>query len=59
MECVGGEEQREDIVPPPTLEEIKRAIQGIKNNKASGIDNIPGELIKNGGRALVSAIHMR
>lgn len=57
VECEGIVEEREDIVPSSNLEEIGRAIQRIKNNKAPDIDNTPGELIKCGGRALVNAIY--
>lgn len=51
-----NEDEEEDLAPSSNLEEIRRAIRRIKNNKALGVDNIPGELIKYGGRALVSVI---
>ena len=31
---------------PPTRREVERAIQKLKNNKASGLDRIVAELIK-------------
>ena len=31
---------------PPNLVEIKEAIKNLKNNKASGPDNIPAEVLK-------------
>lgn len=48
--------QEELSIEPPTKEEIRRAIRKLKNNKASGIDNIPGELIKYGGEVLLSRL---
>ena len=41
----------------PTLEEIKTAIHSLKNNKAPGIDGIPGEVLKYGGDALHTRLH--
>jgi len=38
---------------PSTLEEIRKAVRKLRNNKAPGIDNIPGKLIKHGGEALL------
>jgi hypothetical protein len=52
-----GEENLEaenDIcLPPPTLEEVKEQIKTIKNNRAPGVDNITGEMIKHGGDELL------
>lgn len=42
---------------PPTLAEVKRSIAGLKNNKASGPDNIPAELLKYGGDTIANHIH--
>lgn len=39
-------ESNNELQAPPSEEEVKTAIQKLKNNKASGIDNIPPELIK-------------
>jgi hypothetical protein len=41
----------EDI-PPPTFDEVKEVIMDIKNNKASGLDNLQAELFKYGGKEL-------
>lgn len=42
---------------PPTLEEIKKVVRKLKDNKAPGIDNIPRELIKHGEEALLTKLH--
>jgi hypothetical protein len=42
---------------PPGILEIEMAIQSINNNKSPGIDNIPAELYKKGGRLLLNKIH--
>ena len=42
----------EEEVEAPTVEEILRAIKKLPNNKAAGIDGIPGELFKFGGEAV-------
>ncbi|XP_046976400.1 uncharacterized protein LOC124542503 [Vanessa cardui] len=44
--------KREDLVQPPSLQEVIEAIKAQKNKKAVGVDNIPGELLKYGGDAL-------
>ena len=36
-----------DFFCPITLEEVCRAILQLKSNKASGVDEIPGEVLKN------------
>lgn len=41
----------------PTLEEVTKAIQRLKNNKAPGIDAIPAECLKLGGPVLYQKIH--
>ncbi len=41
----------------PTVEEVSLAIQQLKNNKASGPDNIAAELLKHGGPELAKALH--
>lgn len=42
----------------PSLEETKKAIKRLKNNKSPGSDSLPSELFKYGGDALVAEIHM-
>ena len=42
---------------PPSLAEVKTAIAQLKNHKAAGPDDIPGELLKCGGPALYSVLH--
>lgn len=44
-------------VPPPTLEEVQKAIQNLKNNKSAGTDGIPAELLKAAGTNFISAFH--
>src|SRR6218665_2191734 len=36
----------EDIGPEVLVEEVRAAIKELKNNKASGIDNIPAEMLR-------------
>jgi hypothetical protein len=50
---------REDgtIIPVPQIEEVATAITKLKNNKAPGFDNIPGELLKTGCVELNEVIH--
>ena len=45
---VSHESSNEDDFPI-TREEVEAAIKLLKNGEATGIDNIPGELIKHGG----------
>lgn len=44
-------------VEEPTIEEVSQAIKQLKNNKASGPDNIAAELLKHGGPELAKALH--
>jgi hypothetical protein len=46
-----------DDVARPSYNEICTIINKLKTNKAAGTDNIPGELIKHGGRTLKQKIH--
>jgi hypothetical protein len=43
---------------PPGLEEIRREVKCLKNNKASGTDNIPAEFYKYGGEEMIKALHI-
>jgi hypothetical protein len=45
------------LVPEPSVSEIELAIEKLKSHKSPGIDQIPAELIKAGGRAISSEIH--
>jgi hypothetical protein len=40
----------EPLVPEPSVLEVELAIEKLKNHKSPGIDQIPAELIKAGGR---------
>jgi hypothetical protein len=63
----GTNEENEDIqqlsltheehLEDPTYQEITRSIQKLKNNKASGTDGIPAEMLKCGGIELTKRIH--
>jgi hypothetical protein len=44
-------------VNTPSYNEIYYIINNLKTNKAAGSDNIPPELIKNGGRTLRKTLH--
>ena len=47
----------EPLVPEPSASEIELAVDKLKNSKLPGIDQIPAELIKSGGRTICLAIH--
>ena len=47
----------EPPVPEPSAFEVEMAIENLRSHKSPGIDQIPAELIKAGGRTLRSAIH--
>jgi hypothetical protein len=47
----------EPLVPEPSAFEVEMAIEKLKRHKSPGIDQIPAELIKSGGRILWSEIH--
>jgi hypothetical protein len=49
--------QTEGEAEPPILEEIRIAVQSLKNNKALGVDRIPAETYKIGGPALEARVH--
>ena len=50
-----GIDERE--LEEPSLDEVWKAVKKLKNNKAPGVDQIPSELIKYGGPALITEIH--
>jgi hypothetical protein len=45
------------LVPGPSRLEVEIAIAKLKKYKSPGSDQIPAELIKAGGKILLSAIH--
>jgi hypothetical protein len=44
-------------VPEPSAFEVELAIAKLKSHKSPGIDQIPAELIKAGGRTILCSIH--
>ena len=47
----------EPLVPEPSAFELDLAIEKLKSHKSPGIDHIPAELIKEGGRTIRYQIH--
>ena len=47
----------ESLVPEPSASEGELAIDKLKSHKSRGIDQIPAELIKAGGRIICLEIH--
>ena len=47
----------EPLVPEPSVAEVELAIEKLKSHKSPGIDQIPAELIKAGGRTICLEIH--
>ena len=47
----------EPLVPEPSAFEFELVIEKLKRDKSLGFDQIPGELIKAGGRTIRSEIH--
>ena len=47
----------EPLVPEPSAFEVELAIDKLKSHKSPGIDQIPAELIKKGGRKIRYQIH--
>jgi len=45
------------LVPEPTAADVELAIHKLKRHKSPGIDQIPAELIKAGGRTICLEIH--
>ena len=47
----------EPLVPEPRASEIELAIEMLRSHKSPGIDQIPAELIKEGGKTIFCEIH--
>ena len=52
-----GEGEEEEIIEPPTKEEVEEALKEQKLNNAPGGDNIPAELLKAGVQEGIIALH--
>lgn len=44
-------------IAEPSIQEVRTVVKNLKNNKSPGTDNIPGELLKHGGEALLWSLH--
>ncbi|GFY13791.1 hypothetical protein TNCV_4961601 [Trichonephila clavipes] len=51
------ETQSQGAVESPSLEEVIKAINNLKANKASSPDAIPSELLKNGGKEISKKVY--
>lgn len=51
------QQQPQPFVAEPSIQEVELVVAKIKNNKSPGSDNLPGELLKYGGAALLSVLH--
>ncbi len=49
--------QIDNLSQPPTFLEVLSAIRALKNNKSPGFDNIPAELLKQGGYLCTRTLH--
>ena len=47
----------EPLVPAPSAFEVDLAVEKLKRHKSPGVDQIPAELIKEGGRTIRYQIH--
>lgn len=47
----------ESLAAPPTLDEVKKAFERLKNNRCTGEDGIPAEVFKYGGETLLKVFH--
>ena len=47
----------EQLVPEPSAFEVELAVEKLKSHKSPGIDQVPAELMKAGGRTICSEIH--
>ena len=46
-----------DDEPPPTVKEVEEAVERLKNRKATGVCEIPAELLKYGGKRVTEFLH--
>jgi hypothetical protein len=43
--------------PPPIMEKVKNAVEKLKNNKSSWVDNPQAELLKYSAKEVVNELH--
>ena len=48
--------ERNALNRAPLRSEVENGLQRMATNKATGIDNMPGELLKKGGEAMYTAL---
>ncbi|XP_033124302.1 uncharacterized protein LOC117122714 [Anneissia japonica] len=58
LECVRSFPPMNELDVPPTLEELKKAIENLLVRKATGEYGISGEVIKSGGHILTNHLHI-
>ena len=47
---------QEAEIPPVLREEVEEAVRSLKERKSQEVDNIPAELLKNGGKATTTVL---
>jgi hypothetical protein len=48
----------ENLIPEPSIEEVEKAVDKLKNNKSGGEDSITAELLKYGGKEIRNKLHL-
>ena len=56
LDHTSNDQPPRDLEPEVMKSEIRAAIKKLKNDKAAGLDGIPGEMIKAGGETVVQAM---
>ena len=53
LRSISSKNEEED--PPILTSEVEEAIKSLKDGKSPGIDNVPAQLLKNGGQTTIEA----